>query len=195
MGLTIDQALIAAEAFEPKDDRDARQKRNARYYEARKDRLKASEIKTIETTKTLSDGLENPPSPSPSSPPPMITKNSTPTTPPTTSSGNSTARGSRLPDGWRPDEAGRALASELLGNSGARAELEKFTDFWRAKAGADGRKLDWNATWRNWVRRAAERSPAQARASPRSGRFSDDPYVNALAEAVDHDRQKQFTND
>lgn len=140
-------------------------------------------------------GTIEPPSPSPPSPPPMITKNSTPTTTPTTSSGNSTARGSRLPDGWRPDEAGRALASELLGNSGARAELEKFTDFWRGKAGADGRKVDWDATWRNWVRHAAERSPAQARASPGKGRFSADPYIDALAEAVDHERKSQFAHD
>lgn len=49
-GLTVDQALIAAEAFEPKDDRTSRQKINARYYEERKGRLKTSEIKTSETS-------------------------------------------------------------------------------------------------------------------------------------------------
>ena len=34
----------------------------------------------------------------------------------------------------------------------------KFADYWAAKAGRDGVKLDWFATWRNWVR--AERSSA-----------------------------------
>lgn len=31
-------------------------------------------------------------------------------------------------------------------------EAERFRDYWHAKAGKDGRKLDWQATWRNWVR-------------------------------------------
>lgn len=30
--------------------------------------------------------------------------------------------------------------------------FDSFRDFWIAKAGKDGRKLDWYATWRNWVR-------------------------------------------
>lgn len=28
----------------------------------------------------------------------------------------------------------------------------QFRDYWVAKPGKDGRKLDWHATWRNWVR-------------------------------------------
>ena len=35
-----------------------------------------------------------------------------------------------------------------------RREAECFADYWHAKAGADARKADWLATWRNWVRRA-----------------------------------------
>ncbi len=31
--------------------------------------------------------------------------------------------------------------------------FEMFADFWRAKPGKDGTKLDWFATWKNWVRR------------------------------------------
>ena len=30
--------------------------------------------------------------------------------------------------------------------------FDSFKDYWVAKAGAAGVKLDWNATWRNWVR-------------------------------------------
>jgi len=26
-------------------------------------------------------------------------------------------------------------------------------DYWRAKPGPDARKLDWQATWRNWMRK------------------------------------------
>jgi hypothetical protein len=37
--------------------------------------------------------------------------------------------------------------------------VEKFRDYWRAKPGAGGRKLDWDATWRNWCRNAEDRAP------------------------------------
>jgi hypothetical protein len=30
--------------------------------------------------------------------------------------------------------------------------FDKFRDYWTAKAGKDGAKLNWSATWRNWVR-------------------------------------------
>lgn len=30
--------------------------------------------------------------------------------------------------------------------------FERFKDYWVAKPGKDGRKTDWFATWRNWVR-------------------------------------------
>jgi hypothetical protein len=41
----------------------------------------------------------------------------------------------------------------------------KFGDYWRGKGGQAGRKLDWLATWRNWVRE--ERGP--------TGRLPDAP--------------------
>lgn len=36
-----------------------------------------------------------------------------------------------------------------------------FHDFWIAKAGKDGVKLDWQATWRNWVRNEKRRPGSQ----------------------------------
>ncbi len=77
------------------------------------------------------------------------------------------ARGTRLPADWRLPKAwgewslayavehGRALSPDA-----AREIAEKFRDFWVAKAGKDGRKTDWEATWRNWIRRELERQPA-----------------------------------
>jgi vancomycin resistance protein YoaR len=32
-------------------------------------------------------------------------------------------------------------------------EAQKFRDHWCATPGAKGTKLDWPATWRNWIRR------------------------------------------
>ena len=40
-------------------------------------------------------------------------------------------------------------------------ELEKFRDYWAGVAGQRGMKLDWDATWRNWVKSAKERRPAK----------------------------------
>jgi hypothetical protein len=39
-----------------------------------------------------------------------------------------------------------------------RAETDKFRDYWSAKAGKDATKLDWVATWRNWMREAEQRA-------------------------------------
>ncbi|WP_208435743.1 YdaU family protein [Bartonella phoceensis] len=63
-------------------------------------------------------------------------------------------RGCRLPDDFEPDydfaiEAG--LPPERV-----KVEIAKFRDYWRSKAGANATKVDWQATWRNWVRNAVE---------------------------------------
>ena len=67
------------------------------------------------------------------------------------------SRGSRLPKDWTPEPVHLAFAESLgLRNGKAAAELEKFRDYWAAQPGQKGVKTDWPATWRNWVRRAAE---------------------------------------
>jgi uncharacterized protein YdaU (DUF1376 family) len=55
----------------------------------------------------------------------------------------SLARGTRLPTDWMPSE-----------HLDRRDELEKFRDYWLAVPGSKGCKLDWDATWRNWIRNA-----------------------------------------
>lgn len=67
------------------------------------------------------------------------------------------AKGTRLPEGWTPSAGQKTDA----------IELERFRDYWTAKAGAGARKADWDATWRNWLRTAAERKqPARAGPAP-----------------------------
>jgi DnaT DNA-binding domain len=69
----------------------------------------------------------------------------------------SRARGARLPPDWSPDPDGLAFAEQQgLRNGRAQAELARFRDYWTAQPGQKGVKADWTATWRNWVRRAAE---------------------------------------
>jgi hypothetical protein len=51
------------------------------------------------------------------------------------------------------------------------AITEAFFDFWKGKPGAAGRKADWVATWRNWVRRDAADNRAPRRTT------DTDPYA------------------
>lgn len=55
----------------------------------------------------------------------------------------------------------------------ARREAERFRDYWCAKSGKDATKTDWQATWRNWVRKAVAdrqaRRPVQQSSEPRLG--------------------------
>ena len=68
--------------------------------------------------------------------------------------------GSRLPADWRPGDDDRSYAAQLgFGHDAISRIGEVFRDYWVAQAGAKGRKADWPATWRNWVRREAERNP------------------------------------
>ena len=66
------------------------------------------------------------------------------------------ARATRLPPNWEPSDVDWGNACIALHATGAKRELEKFRDYWAAKAGAGGTKADWDATWRNWVRKAGE---------------------------------------
>lgn len=65
------------------------------------------------------------------------------------------SRGQRLPENWEPSPQDRVTAEELVGARTA-GELDKFRDHWKQQPGGRGVKLDWDAAWRNWIRRAAE---------------------------------------
>ncbi len=65
-------------------------------------------------------------------------------------------RGTRIPDGWSPGAALRSqMAAECPGVD-LDYETRKFTDYWAGVTGQRGTKKDWDATWRNWIRRAGE---------------------------------------
>jgi len=51
----------------------------------------------------------------------------------------------------------RAWFDNNIGNTvDGRRETEKFRNYWRAKTGQSATKLDWEATWRNWMLKAAD---------------------------------------
>lgn len=69
--------------------------------------------------------------------------------------GSSKKRGSRLTAEWvLPKAWGEWSMAEGFSEVCTRREADKFRDYWAGVAGAKGVKLDWQATWRNWVRKA-----------------------------------------
>lgn len=66
-------------------------------------------------------------------------------------------RATRLAEDWQPSAVDREFAAKQgLSEADTAREADKFRDFWIAKPGKDGTKLEWAATWRSWVRRACE---------------------------------------
>ena len=71
-------------------------------------------------------------------------------------------RGSRLANDWFLPNEWEYWANKERPDLNAMQVADQFKDFWCAKAGKDGVKLDWAATWRNWVRnqKAPKMNPA-----------------------------------
>lgn len=137
-----------------------------------------------ETTKnTLGGGAPHAPGGAPRAPEPVIK-------PITTSSlrsevvnkpglGGSAQAGTRLPADWHPGDEGVAYAEARIPGRWER-ELEAFRDYWLAKPGKDGRKVDWLATWRNWIRKTEERLQRGGygqRTAPQPTPVASMPYV------------------
>ena len=80
-------------------------------------------------------------------------------------SGVSPPKAARLSSEWQPSEIDRAYAVAKGFNPSAIAiAAERFRNFWTAKSGKDAAKLDWSATWRNWILNDLERrSPTEGR--------------------------------
>lgn len=62
--------------------------------------------------------------------------------------------GSRLPADWELPDDWFAWAKQERPDVDPLRESFTFRDYWHGVAGAKGRKADWQATWRNWIRRA-----------------------------------------
>ncbi|OFJ47861.1 hypothetical protein BA896_001450 [Janthinobacterium lividum] len=92
-----------------------------------------------------------------------------------TSKAEAKATASRLPADWA------ASAEDIEFCKAERPELvpaqteQRFRDYWIAQPGVKGRKVDWPATWRNWVRN--ERAPHGA-AAGRPAKFDPTAFVN-----------------
>ena len=68
-------------------------------------------------------------------------------------------RGSRLPQDWFLTKAMGDWATQERPDLDVRQVADQFKDYWVAQAGQKGVKLDWDATWRNWVRNTKAAKP------------------------------------
>ena len=79
-------------------------------------------------------------------------------------------KGTRLPDDWTlPDQWRTFAIGQGLSPQAITREADIFADYWRSIPGAKAVKLDWFATWRNWIRKIATQPVNQdhrRRASP-----------------------------
>ena len=97
-----------------------------------------------------------------------------------------------LPDGWIPAPEPE-LIQGIGGDVAARRELAKFRDYWIAQPGQKGRKKDWQATWRNWLRNSndfGQRGSATAE-RPRGGHpvVGSDEWDRRQQEQADMERR------
>lgn len=78
-------------------------------------------------------------------------------------------RGHRLPEGWFPTRNDATMRAEAgRTREHLEHELEKFRDHWAAAAGSKGVRADWDATWRNWIKRADEYAASSTNNRPKT---------------------------
>lgn len=78
--------------------------------------------------------------------------------------GISKKKAARLSPDWvLPTDWGEWAMCEGLSRDEVIGQAERFRDYWIAKAGKDAAKLDWQATWRNWIRNAKKRGHANGK--------------------------------
>lgn len=94
----------------------------------------------------------NPSQPDPSQPDPISNSYLGDASAPTTKTG----KGTRINPDWNPSRQTVQQLAQEHPQLDTRAEHLKFIDYWLAQPGTKGVKLDWEATWRNWMRKAAE---------------------------------------
>lgn len=70
-------------------------------------------------------------------------------------------RGTRLPEGWMPSPGVASVIRGECPGLDLTREHRKFSDHFAAATGAIAVKANWDATWRNWMRRACEYAEAR----------------------------------
>ena len=87
--------------------------------------------------------------------------------------------GSRISDDFVPSEESHEFCASQRPDLIFTDTLEGFRDYWKSAAGAKGLKLDWNATFRNWVR---NQRPQNRQGAPQAMSFQERAAAKAKAD-------------
>ena len=71
-------------------------------------------------------------------------------------------RGTRVNPDWYPEQPTIDIIQAEYPDLDLRAEHQDFVDYWRAKPGKIALKLDWDATWRRWMRKQGKEQAEKA---------------------------------
>jgi hypothetical protein len=96
-------------------------------------------------------------------------------------------RATRISEDFRVTPEMNLWAKDKAPNTDLSLETEKFINFWVAKSGKDATKLDWVATWRNWILNARTGPAGQAPRMDHSARG----LAKGMAMLRDYDAQQQ----
>jgi hypothetical protein len=92
-------------------------------------------------------------------------------------------RGTRIPDDFAVTPAMVAWFRDHCPHVDGRSETDAFIDYWHGKPGREGCKLDWPATWRNWMRSEEKKAGPRTRGRPSVPEATTDQRV-AQAQAL-----------
>lgn len=145
-GCSVEQIIAVVEANE--SDLERYHKASAERQKRYRDRKKDSALRNVASRNVT--GVTSPSPPDGFLPPP-ICKHILPPPSLTPSPVKRAQRATRLSEDWFPMEF-----------EGEAVELEKFRDWARSAPGQKGVKADWDATWRNWMRRVREQGNVTA---------------------------------
>lgn len=107
-----------------------------------------------------------------------MTPNQEPSTKNQNTKTSTSSRGTRLPEDWKPSKELIEWARTNAPGVGWKHH-ERFVDYWRGVPGAKGRKLDWDATWRNWMRRESDDLGAHPTSGAPAGQYKSAQVQNA----------------
>lgn len=89
-----------------------------------------------------------------------------PVTPSGVTGGGPRKRASRIPEPFVVTADMREWAAMRTPLVDVESSTERFVNHWRAKSGKDATKLDWPATWRNWLLRDQENLASRTKLTP-----------------------------
>ncbi len=109
------------------------------------------------------------------------------------------AKGTRISENWKlSQELFTYALAKGLNDGQITIESEKFKNYWLAASGSNAVKRDWDATWRNWIIRAAERSGSQGGAGNSGNARGGGPmssmvagFEQAALEGAERDRRER----